>query len=121
MAPHPGATARVALTPDLPATAPETPRVVLLHRRLLNSLEAPSYIDRFRRAGWVVVQEFDDDPDHWPVIAQSHHFAFRGVHAVQTTTEPLRALFSGWNGEVAAFPNAVAELPEPTRPPSSPC
>ena len=113
MATHPGVAVRIAQNPELPDLPPETPRIALLHRRLLNSPDAPAYIHRFRARGWIVVQEFDDDPDHWPVIAASNHFAFRGVHAVQTTTAPLRALFSAWNEEVAVFPNTVAELPDP--------
>jgi hypothetical protein len=86
---------------------------MLLHRRLLNSPDAPAYVNGFRRRGWVVVQEFDDDPAHWPVIAQTDHFAFRGVHAVQTTTPRLEALFRRFNEEIGVFPNTVAELPEP--------
>lgn len=109
----PGVTARIGLqpaTPDLPADAP---RIVVLHRRLLHTPEAASFINHFRERGWVVVQEFDDDPAHWPVIPASNHFAFRGVHAVQTTTPALEALFRTFNDEVAVFPNTVAALPEP--------
>lgn len=113
MATHPGVAVRIAQNPNLPNLPAATPRIALLHRRLLNSPDAPAYIDRFRRLGWVVVQEFDDDPAHWPVIAATDHFAFRGVHAVQTTTPRLHALFSRWNEEVAVFPNTVAELPQP--------
>lgn len=113
MATHPCITVQIAQNPATPDLPPGTPRILLLHRRLLNAPEAPAFIDRFRRAGWVVVQEFDDDPAHWPVIAQSAHFAFRGVHAVQTTTPRLAALFGAFNGEVAIFPNTVADLPEP--------
>lgn len=109
----PGVTARLGLqpaTPDLPA---DVPRLVVLHRRLLHTPQAPDLVNHFRQRGWVVVQEFDDDPAHWPVIAQSGHFAFRGVHAVQTTTPPLEALFRTFNDEVAVFPNTVDALPEP--------
>jgi glycosyltransferase involved in cell wall biosynthesis len=113
MATRPGVALRIAQQPETPTLPAETPRIMLLHRRLLNSPDAPAYINQFRRQGWVVVQEFDDDPAHWPVIAGSNHFAFRGVHAVQTTTARLETLFRGFNDEVAVFPNTVAELPEP--------
>jgi glycosyltransferase involved in cell wall biosynthesis len=113
LATRPGVVTRIAQNPETPELPPDTPRIMLLHRRLLNSPDASAYVDRFRRAGWVVVQEFDDDPAHWPVIEASNHFAFRGVHAVQTTTRRLEALFRAFNDEVAVFPNTVAELPEP--------
>jgi SAM-dependent methyltransferase len=109
----PGVTLRLGEAPETPTLPEGEARVLVLHRRLLNAPEAPRFIDHFRRRGWVVVQEFDDDPAHWPVIAQSGHFAFRGVHAVQTTTPALAELFRGFNAEVAVFPNTVADLPEP--------
>ena len=112
LASWPGVAVRMGESPATPDLPPETPRVMILHRRLLSAPEAPRFINHFRRRGWVVVQEFDDDPAHWPVIAGSNHFAFRGVHAVQTTTPALEALFHRFNDEVAVFPNTVAELPE---------
>ena len=113
LASWPGVAVRMGKAPETPDLPPETPRVMILHRRLLNAPEAPRFINHFRQRGWVVVQEFDDDPAHWPVIAGSDHFAFRGVHAVQTTTPALEALFHRFNDEVAVFPNTVAELPDP--------
>ncbi len=113
LATRPGVVTRIAQNPETPALPQDTPRIMLLHRRLLNSPDAPAYVDGFRKRGWLVVQEFDDDPAHWPVIAQTNHFAFRGVHAVQTTTPRLEALFRAFNDEVGVFPNTVAELPEP--------
>lgn len=112
LASWPGVALRMGEAPETPELPPETPRVMILHRRLLNAPEAPRFINHFRRRGWVVVQEFDDDPAHWPVIAGSDHFAFRGVHAIQTTTPALEALFHRFNDEVAVFPNTVAELPD---------
>ncbi|WP_137177825.1 glycosyltransferase [Roseomonas sp. AR75] len=112
VATHPGIALRIGERPETPKLAPDVPRILILHRRLLNNPEAPAFINHFRQRGWVVVQEFDDDPAHWPVIAQSDHFAFRGVHAVQTTTPKLEALFRAFNDEVMVFPNTVAELPE---------
>jgi hypothetical protein len=113
VATHPGIGLRIGERPETPQLPESTPRVLILHRRLLNTPEAPAFVNHFRRQGWVVVQEFDDDPAHWPVIAASNHFAFRGVHAVQTSTPALEALFRGFTDEVRVFPNAVAELPEP--------
>jgi hypothetical protein len=112
VATRPGIWLRIAQQPETPALPEGTPRILLLQRRLLDSPQAPAFVNHFRQRGWVVVQEFDDDPAHWPVIAGSDHFAFRGVHAVQTSTPPLAALFRQFNDEVQVFPNTVAELPE---------
>lgn len=113
MATHPGVALHLAERPETPDLPPGTPRILVLHRRLLNNPGAPLFINQFRQRGWVVVQEFDDDPAHWPVIAESNHFAFRGVHGVQTTTPKLEALFRAMNDEVMVLPNTVAELPVP--------
>ncbi len=113
LATRPGVTIRLTQSAELPQVAEGTPRILLLQRRLLDTPQAPAFVQQYRRRGWVVVQEFDDDPDHWPVIGASGHFAFRGVHAVQTSTPALAALLGQWNEEVAVFPNTVAELPEP--------
>ncbi|HEV7268205.1 MAG TPA: glycosyltransferase [Falsiroseomonas sp.] len=112
VASHPAIGLRIGQTAELPPLPEGTPRILILHRRLLDNPQAPAFVNHFRRQGCVVVQEFDDDPAHWPVIAGSNHFAFRGVHAVQTSTPRLEALFRTFNDEVATFPNTVAELPE---------
>lgn len=112
VATRPGIGLRIAQQPETPTLPEGTPRILLLQRRLLDSPQAPGFVNHFRQRGWVIVQEFDDDPDHWPVIAGSNHFAFRGVHAVQTSTPRLEALFRQFNDEVKVFPNTVAELPE---------
>jgi glycosyltransferase involved in cell wall biosynthesis len=113
LASHPGVALRISQEPVLPRVAADVPRVLILQRRLLDAPGAASLVEAVRAAGWVLVQEFDDDPDHWPSIARSGHFAFRGVHAVQTSTPRLGELFSTLNSEVMVFSNTVAELPEP--------
>jgi SAM-dependent methyltransferase/glycosyltransferase involved in cell wall biosynthesis len=110
---RPGVGVRVAQMPDLPQLGAGTPRIMILQRLLLDNPQAPLFVQHYRSRGWVVVQEFDDDPDHWPVIKGSGYFAFRGVHAVQTSTPALHRLFSEWAEEIAVFPNTVAELPDP--------
>lgn len=113
VATRPGVWLGIAQQPETPRLPEDTPRILLLQRRLLDSPQAPGFVNHFRRQGWVVVQEFDDDPAHWPSIAASGHFAFRGVHAVQTSTPALAALLGRFNAEVRVFANTVAELPEP--------
>jgi glycosyltransferase involved in cell wall biosynthesis len=112
LATHPGVEIRAGQTPSLEGIG-DTPRVLILQRRLLDNAEAPAHVARLRARGFVVVQEFDDDPAHWPGIAASGHFAFSGVHAVQTSTPALADLLRQFNPEVAVFPNVVEALPEP--------
>jgi SAM-dependent methyltransferase len=110
---RPGVLIMAGQNAELPKTEPDVPRVMVLHRRLLDSADSPAYLRALRATGAVLVQEFDDDPAHWPSIARTDHLAFRGVHAVQTSTAPLRALLSPFNDEIGVFPNALAALPPP--------
>lgn len=113
LATRPGVATRAGHDVEIPELPPEVPRVLILQRRLLDAPGSLAHLRALRATGAVLVQEFDDDPAHWPSIAASHHLAFRGVHAVQTSTPSLRDLLAPLNPEVAVFPNALAELPEP--------
>lgn len=113
MATRPGIVTRAGMEASLPKLDAGIPRIMVLQRRLLDHPDAPNYLRALRATGAVLVQEFDDDPAHWPSIAASNSLAFRGVHAVQTSTEPLAALLRDLNPEVAIFPNALTSLPEP--------
>jgi len=110
---RPGVSARLTEQGVLQRFDDDRPRILLLQRRLLSEPTSPGFVNAFRSAGYVVVQEFDDEPSLWPSIAGSGHFAFRGVHAVQTSTAPLADLFGRFNEEVAIFPNTAVELPPP--------
>ena len=60
-----------------------------------------------------MVCEFDDHPDFIPALRGVEDLQnFCGVHAVQTTTEPLAAVLRARNPEVVVFPNAVAAVPD---------
>lgn len=63
------------------------------------------------RNNYLVIIEFDDHPERWPEIEQNKYLNYRGVHAVQTSTEPLADFFRQFNPEVAIFPNQLAQLP----------
>jgi glycosyltransferase involved in cell wall biosynthesis len=93
------------------------PRLLIWQRPMLT---LPESLDRLRlllRNGYVIVIEYDDDPDRWPAIAANQHLVFRGVHAVQVSTEPLAAAIRSHNPEVAVFANALDALPAPPPPP----
>jgi len=113
LASRPGVVARVEPGAGIPQMPPGIPGIIVLQRQLLNAPSASDYLRALRATGALIIQEFDDDPAHWPVIEESGHLAFRGVHAVQTSTPALRELFLRWNPEVAVFPNALATVPEP--------
>jgi glycosyltransferase involved in cell wall biosynthesis len=100
----------------LPAE-PLTPRLLIWQRPKLTA--EPETLQRLRmllRNGYVVVCEYDDDPDHWPAIAAHGHLTFRGVHAVQVSTEPLAAVIRPHNNELAVFGNTVDSLPAAREP-----
>jgi len=94
------------------------PGVLVLHRQFFDQ---PAFVDAIEdriSKGWVVVSEIDDDPRHWPQFGAAAFRAFRGVHAVTVSTEPLARLIREWNPNVEIFPNAISYLPEipPTTP-----
>lgn len=95
----------------LPVRKPGSGHVVVLQR----NIAAPSFLAAVRRIAFdwdaLVVAEFDDDPDHWPAIAEHGHLSFRAVHAVQTSTPELARRLRGLNPEVAVFPNQLAFAP----------
>lgn len=87
------------------------PGVLVLHRQFMTE---PAFIDHMERRiaqGWVVVTDMDDDPHHWKEFAASDFRAYRGVHAVTVSTEPLAEMMRQWNPHVRVFPNAILELP----------
>ena len=96
------------------------PGVFLLHRQFLNGGPINTLVDNLIGQGWTITSDIDDDPHHWPQFVDSNFNAYRGVHAVTVSTEPLAAIIRQWNPNVAVFPNAIAELPkiEPATPKS---
>jgi SAM-dependent methyltransferase len=104
-----------SVTSSVPAPQPgdETPRIFVLHRPVLNGAQGRGMIQAFLNAGWLVVTEFDDHPDFFQIMQDPEQLTFRGVHAVQTSTPELAAVLRQRNPEVAIFPNAIANLPEP--------
>ena len=93
------------------------PRLLIWQRPMLAM--DPQTLDRLRlllRNGYVVICEYDDDPDHWPAIAANGHLSFRGVHAVQLSTESLGAVIRPHNPELAVFANSIDSLPAPRAP-----
>ncbi len=97
---------------DLVKGGGEAPRVFVLHRPALSGGQGAAVIRDLLSDGWLIVTEFDDHPDHFGMLHADDQFAFRGVHAVQTSTPALAAILRTLNPEVAVFPNAVRALPD---------
>lgn len=85
-------------------------RQFLIHRPFIESLE------KLMDKGWIVIQDMDDDPHHWREFVESGFYAYRAVHAVTVSTEPLADMIRAWNPEVRVFPNAIQQLPLPSPP-----
>ena len=79
----------------------------MLHRPALSGEQGAAVIRGLLSDGWLIVTEFDDHPDHFGMLDADDQFAFRGVHAVQTSTPALAAVLRTRNPEVAVFPNAM--------------
>lgn len=89
--------------------------VFVLHRQFLNRPEQDAYLEALIRRGWVIVSDMDDDPHHWRPFVDNDFYAYRAVHAVSVSTEPLAQMTRQWNPHVRVFPNAIFELPDAAR------
>jgi glycosyltransferase involved in cell wall biosynthesis len=100
----------------LPPAPLGAPKVLVLQRPAPMSLErGRALMANAVARGWIVVIEYDDHPG---LVAEALERPFGPrdmdrfgyAHAIQTTTEPLRALFAGCVPEVVVFENTVFEL-----------
>lgn len=102
----------VRVPPDWP------PGIFILHRQFMNDAGLNQHLERLIAQGWVVVADMDDDPNHWRQFVENDFYAYRAVHAVTVSTEPLAEMIRQWNPNVQVFPNAIFELPQV--PPATP-
>lgn len=89
-----------------------TPKVIVWQRPILTYRGDVATLRRLIQRGYLIVVDFDDHPMRWPGIEANRYLTYAGVHAVQTSTDPLASVFREFNPEVEVFPNTVAELPE---------
>jgi SAM-dependent methyltransferase len=107
----PGVTA--SITAGIPPGQPGTePRIFVFHRPAFLDAEGLVPVRQALAQGYLVVCEFDDNPDFIPILQQGEVQNFKAVHAVQTSTEPLAELLRAQNPEVAVFPNGLRRLPD---------
>lgn len=112
LATMPGIDARVLTSIDN-LHVPDPPRIMILHRPALIGDAGLAPVRQLLAKGYLLVCEFDDNPDFIPATMQPDMWNFRAVHAVQTSTEPLAERFRQDNPEVMVFPNAINRLPDP--------
>ena len=102
----------------LPPASPDTPKIVVIQR--LGRPDPDKWLDFLAaalRQEWLTITEFDDHPDlasrvkGWDLDDPRRTIPFEQVHAIQTSTAPLAALFRQSNPEVAAFENAAFVRP----------
>jgi hypothetical protein len=91
----------------------DLPKIMIWQRQLLKySDDSIERIKKVINAGYILISEFDDDPDHWPEISMNSYLNFSGVHAVQVSTKLLKEKIIGYNSEVKSFDNCLEELPD---------
>jgi SAM-dependent methyltransferase len=90
----------------------KTPRIFVLHRPVLIGEQGQATLRTLMAAGFLVVTEFDDHPDHFEMMRFGGNLTFRGVHALQTSTAAMAEALRQYNPEIAVFPNALVSLPE---------
>jgi SAM-dependent methyltransferase len=87
-------------------------RIFVLHRPALIGQQGHALLRGLTDAGFLIVTEFDDLPDHFDMMRMGGDLGFRGVHALQTSTVTMADAIRQYNPEIAVFPNAIGSLPE---------
>ncbi|MBT4836159.1 MAG: glycosyltransferase, partial [Methylococcales bacterium] len=88
--------------------------IILFHRIIFSDLDFP-HIQKLIEQNFLLVMDFDDDPDHWPECQQYNYLSFRGVHAVQTSTPSLASHLKQYNPHIEVFENQMASLPQSSK------
>jgi glycosyltransferase involved in cell wall biosynthesis len=90
-------------------------KIMVMQRRILSLADGGRLLRALAGADYVTVMEIDDHPLRQPGYAAGGFLSFRGVHAVQTSTEPLAAVLRAYNPHVMVLPNQIAMRPAPRR------
>ena len=88
-------------------------RIFILHRPALFGEHGLAVLKQITDAGFLIVTEFDDLPDHFDMMRMGGALSFYGAHAVQTSTTTMAGALRRYNREIAEFPNAIGSLPTP--------
>jgi glycosyltransferase involved in cell wall biosynthesis len=90
--------------------------LVLQRQKVLDREAFFSTFGALARKGWLLVAEWDDDPDLLPDYVKHEWLAnpwlsVSAVHGCQVSTPRLAELFGRHNPETVIFENALAEIP----------
>jgi SAM-dependent methyltransferase len=88
-------------------------KVFIWQRAALSRIDGANLQKALIAKGYLIVAEMDDDPRHWPDLADNINFTLRSCHCIQTSTEPLADLLRTLNPDVMVFLNQLANLPPP--------
>jgi SAM-dependent methyltransferase len=88
-----------------------SPRILVLHRPAMHGEQGKDLMRKLTDAGYLLIAEFDDHPDFFPMMQHGGALSFEGAHAVQTTTPVLAEVLRKYNPEIMVFPNAMIKLP----------
>ena len=111
MATDPAVEARVTDQVRVAAPGNTAPRIFVLHRPAMMGEQGRAVLRNLTEAGFLIVTEFDDLPEHFAMMRHGGALGFYGVHAVQTTTATMAEALRAYHSEIAVFPNAVGSLP----------
>ncbi len=98
---------------DLDRTWPGEEKIFLQQRVIIPRADHLRLQRALLEKGYLIVGEFDDDPDHFPDLERTDFLALRGCHCLQTSTEVMAESLRPYNPHVMVFPNQVAALPPP--------
>ena len=87
------------------------PKIMIWQRQTMTYESSLPQLKKIINAGYLLISEFDDDPDHFQSQIDNHYLSFRGVHAVQVSTDKLLQSIKKYNPEVRAFNNCLDALP----------
>ena len=86
-------------------------RVLIWQRPIFHPTEQDfEKLRMFLRHGYVVVIDWDDDPDHFPILREEDYITFRMVHAIQTSRPELADILRQWNPNVVTFHNMLEKI-----------
>ena len=90
---------------------PSVPKIMIWQRQTLTYESSLTQLKKIIKAGYILISEFDDDPDHFQSIIDNRYLSFRAVHAVQVSTDSLSSSMKKYNPEVRVFKNCLDFLP----------
>ena len=87
-------------------------KIKIWQRQMLTYANSLENIKRCLNLGYLIISEFDDDPDHWPLIKENKNLNFTAMHACQVSTQALAEKIRTFNPETRSFSNCLPSIPQ---------